>query len=109
MDEKKILSLAGLCRRAGGVIPGADAVIGSLKKSAPPKVVFVSSEASERTRKQICDKTKFYGIPHVVVSLSPDEIGHALGLMSPCAVFGVTGKGPYEKLVSAATDSAEQN
>ena len=109
MDTRKILSLAGLCRRAGGVIPGADAVISSLKRGTSPRVVFVSAEASDRTKKQICDKTKHNGIPLGTLSASPDEIGHALGLVSPCAVFGITGKGPYEKLVTAVTADQEEN
>ena len=109
MDTKKILSLAGLCRRAGGVVPGSDAVIGSLKKGPASKVVFLSAEASERTKKQICDKTKHHEIPLGILSASPDEIGHALGLVSPCAVFGITGKGPYEKLVAAVKSEQGEN
>ena len=109
MDAKRILSLAGLCRRAGGVVPGADSVISALKRGATPKAVFVSAEASERTKKQICDKTNYKNVPMMIIDASPDEIGHALGLVSPCAVFGVTAKGPYEKLAAAAAEVREQN
>ena len=104
MDTKRILSLAGLCRRAGGVIPGADAVIGSMRKGkgTAPAVIVLSNGASDRTKKQITDKAEYHGIPLMLIDADPDTGGRALGLISPCAVFGVTKRGPYEKLALSA-------
>ena len=104
MDAKRILSLAGLCRRAGGIIPGSDALLGAVKrgKNALPAVIVLSSEASDRTKKQITDKAVYHSIPLIVIDADPDTVGRALGLISPCAVFGVTKRGPYEKLLEAA-------
>ena len=106
-DTKRILSLAGLCRRAGGVIPGADSVLTSMRQTGAkyPSVIFLSDAASDRTKKQITDKASHYEIPLAVIDADPDTVGRALGLYSPCAVFGVTKKGPYEKLVEAACES----
>ena len=104
MDAKRILSLAGLCRRAGGVVPGADAVTGDVKRAGKNAftVIVLSSKASDRTKKQITDKAAYYGIPLIVIDAEVCDIGRALGLISPCAVFGVTRKGPYERLQEAA-------
>lgn len=107
MDTKRILSLAGLCRRAGGVIPGADSVLTSLRKQgiASPMMIVLSAAASDRTKKQITDKASYYNIPLAVIDADPDAVGRALGLISPCAAFGVTKRGPYEKLLEAACPS----
>ena len=44
----KILSLSGLCRRAGGVVPGADAVISAIKRGgrSMPTAVIMSKSAT---------------------------------------------------------------
>ena len=107
MDTKRILSLAGLCRRAGGVIPGADSVLSAMRQKGKtfPAVIILSAEASDRTKKQITDKARYNNVPLAVIEADPDTVGRALGLYSPCAAFGVTKRGPYEKLVEAACAS----
>ena len=107
MDSKRILSLAGLCRRAGGVVPGSDSVIGSMKQkgSTFPAIIILSDAASDRTKKQITDKARYNNVPLAIIDADPDTVGRALGLYSPCAVFGVTKRGPYEKLIETACPS----
>ncbi len=107
LDTKRILSLAGLCRRAGGVIPGADSVLGAMRMKGAkfPSLIVLSEAASDRTKKQITDKASYYMIPLAVIDADPDTVGRALGLYSPCAVFGVTKRGPYEKLMEVACTS----
>lgn len=107
MDTKRILSLAGLCRRAGGVIPGTDPVLAAVRRKGAtfPAVIIISDSASDRTKKQITDKASYYSIPLAIIDADPDAVGRALGLYSPCAVFGVTKRGPYEKLIEAACET----
>ncbi len=105
MDTKKLLSLAGMCRRAGGIVPGADAALGAASRAA---VLVLSAGASERTKKQIRDKAKSRAVPLLEADADCDAIGHALGLVSPCAVFAVLRRGPYAAIVEAARDGKEQ-
>lgn len=107
ISTSKILSLAGLCRRAGGVIPGADAVISAIRRGGKgaPKAVVLSSSASDRTKKQITDKAESHGIPLLIIDADAYEIGERLGIISSCAVLALTGKGPADRIIKAAKDS----
>ncbi|MCQ2456256.1 MAG: hypothetical protein MJ096_02765 [Clostridia bacterium] len=104
MDTNRVLSLAGLCRRAGGVIPGAGAVTAALRGGSLPKAVIYSSDASDRTKKQIRDKSSHRGVTAIEADIGSDEIGRALGLTSPCAVFALSGRGPSDELIRALSD-----
>lgn len=100
--KMRLLSLAGLCRRAGGISPGADAAQRSMRETKKPAAVILSSDASARTAKQITDKGRTYGVPVFVSRHTADETGRALGLSSPVAAFAVTGRGPAASLLDAA-------
>ena len=92
MDTVKLLRYVGLCRRAGGVVRGADVIAASLKKSA---CVLIASDASERTVKQITDKCRSAGVPCVTIGADKYDLAHAVGAASPCAAVAVlAGKGP---------------
>ncbi|MBR6806836.1 MAG: ribosomal L7Ae/L30e/S12e/Gadd45 family protein [Clostridia bacterium] len=102
----KLLSLAGLCRRAGGVVPGADSVISQVQRGgkAKTKCVIMSSRATDRTKKQITDKCRSAEVALYVIDADPYDMGEKLGLKSSLAVFALTGKGPW----AGAAELAEQ-
>ncbi len=102
--EQKILSLSGLCRRAGGVVPGADAVISAIKRGGKgkPMAVIMSNAASDRTKKQVTDKTTHADIPLILLDSDAYDIGEKLGIISSCAVYALTGKGPAMNIISLA-------
>ena len=103
---QKILSLSGLSRRAGGVVPGADAAITAIQKKSPrPVAVVMSSSASDRTKKQICDKTANAGIPLIIIEADAYDIGEKLGIISSCAVYALTGKGPSAQILNIAREA----
>ena len=103
---QKILSLSGLCRRAGGVVPGGDAVITALQKKSPrPVAVVMSGTASDRTKKQICDKTANAGVPLIIIEADVYDIGERLGIISSCAVYALTGKGPSAQILKIAREA----
>lgn len=99
-EQRRVLSLAGLCRRAGGVIPGADAVIGALRRggSGKPCLILLAADASERTVKQICDKAAHRTVDVYTPGFGSDEAGRALGVRSPIAVFALNGRGPADAI-----------
>lgn len=100
----KLLSLAGLCRRAGGVVPGADAVISQVQRGgkAKTKCVIMSSHATDRTKKQITDKCTNADVTLYVIDCDPYDIGEKLGVRSSLAVFALTGKGPSAAVADLA-------
>ena len=104
----KILSLSGLCRRAGGVVPGADAVISAIKRGgrSMPTAVIMSKSATDRTKKQIGDKTSHAGVELFCIDADPFEIGEKLGMLSACAVYALTGKGPAKQVRELARQAA---
>ncbi len=101
-NNSKMLSLAGLCRRAGGIVPGADASVREMRGARKPRLVVLSRDVSDRTAKQIKDKGLFYGVSVFVSPYSADETGRALGSRSPISAFAATGKGPAVSLEKAA-------
>lgn len=77
MERDKILSLIGLATKAGRTKSGELAVEKSILARAS-RIVFVSEEASDRTRKSFMDKCKYHKIP-VVICFSKEELGKACG------------------------------
>lgn len=83
----RLASMLGLCRRAGRLGCGVDAVTDALKTGRAP-LVLLASDASERTRKQITDKCAAARARLIPVSMTKAELGTACGLdeLSVCSV-----------------------
>lgn len=91
-DNPKLLSLLGMCRRAGRLGCGHDAAIGSVR-SKSAKLCLLSSDSSQRLRKEIEREASFEGrdIPVKLMLSTMEEIGKATGLKS--AVVSVNDEG----------------
>ena len=91
-DNPKLLSLLGMCRRAGRLSCGHDAAIGSVR-SKSAKLCLLSSDSSQRLRKEIEREASFEGrdIPVKLMLSTTEEIGKATGLKS--AVVSVNDEG----------------
>ena len=91
-DNPKLLSLLGMCRRAGRLSCGHDAAIGSVR-SKSAKLCLLSSGSSQRLRKEIEREASFEGrdIPVKLMLSTMEEIGKATGLKS--AVVSVNDEG----------------
>ena len=91
-DNPKLLSLLGICRRAGRLSCGHDAAIGSVR-SKSAKLCLLSSDSSQRLRKEIEREASFEGrdIPVKLMLSTMEEIGKATGLKS--AVVSVNDEG----------------
>ena len=106
IDTQKILRYVGLCRRAGGVVRGADVIAKSLSRAA---CVLIASDASERTVKQTTDKCKNAGVLCVTIGADKYDLAHAVGASSPCAAVAVlAGKGPADAVKAMAEDNADK-
>jgi len=80
--EARILELFGLCRRAGGVTVGMDAVLGDIERGKA-RVVVLAKDLSDRSRDRVIEGLAGTGaerrtVPRYFVA-TVAEIGHALG------------------------------
>lgn len=100
MIDKTTRQYIGLCMAAGGVKTGVDTVLGEIR-SQRARLVIVSSDASERTKKQLGDKCSFYKTKMIGSDCSADELAGMIGKASPCAAIALTGRGPWKKVLES--------
>ena len=100
MTEK----LIGLCRAAGGVTVGFDAVMAEIR-GGRAKFVLIASDASDRTRKQLSDKCKYYHVTCFEGAYSSEALSEMLGRRSGCVAAAFTGKGPWENVCRALSQT----
>lgn len=107
-DNPKLLSLLGMCRRAGKLSCGHDSAIGSVR-SNNARLCLLSSDSSERLRKEIKRETEFDGrsIPLAVLFSTMEEIGFATGLKS--AVITVNDEGFAKAMLRLLNTTGEVN
>ena len=86
----KVLSRLGLAMRAGKLSSGEEIVLKAIR-SGEAKLVLLSGDASENTRKKIADKCASYGIP-LLIGFTRHELGAAVGKPER-VIFAVTDKG----------------
>ncbi|MBQ9673481.1 MAG: ribosomal L7Ae/L30e/S12e/Gadd45 family protein [Ruminococcus sp.] len=101
----RILSLLGLCRRAGKIVIGADPVIESMREGKA-FVVLTASDFSKNSKKNILKAIDEYGTKAYTVNRTKDEISHALGRL--CGVLSITDKGFSDKIQELILKETEQ-
>jgi ribosomal protein L7Ae-like RNA K-turn-binding protein len=91
-DNPKLLSLLGMCRKAGKLGCGHDSVIGSIR-SRSAYLCLLSSDSSQRLRLEAEREANFEGrnIPVRVLHSTMEDIRCATGLKS--AVLSVNDEG----------------
>ena len=83
----RLASMIGLCRRANRLGCGVDTIKDTLK-TGRAHLVLLSSDPSERTKKQICDKGATARVELLSIPLTKEELGRACGMteLSACAI-----------------------
>lgn len=76
-NRKKVLNLIGLATKAGKIVSGEFSTEKSVK-SGKAKLVFVSEEASDNTRKMFTNMCTYYKVP-ICFFGKKEELGHAMG------------------------------
>lgn len=100
----RLLSLLGLCRRAGRLVIGADPVKEAIDTDKA-FLVICASDISQNTEKKIRKATEAKGnVQYCIVNRSKDELSFSLG--KTCAVLAVIDEGFAGKLCELI--SAEQ-
>ena len=78
MDRKqRIWNLVGLAMKAGKVASGEFSTEKAIK-GKKARLVFISEDASENTRKMFANMCTYYQVP-VCIFGKKDELGHAIG------------------------------
>lgn len=88
----RLCGMLGFAMRAGKVIIGTELVCSSMAKRGKdaPRLVLISSTASDGTRKKILTKSEFYHIEATTIEIDSDELGRLLGKLYAPAVVAIT-------------------
>lgn len=76
-QQLKIYSMLGLAMKAGKVVSGEFATDKSIKSGAA-RVVLVSEDASDNTKKMFSNMCAFYQVPRYFFG-TKETLGHAIG------------------------------
>ncbi len=96
----RILSTLGLCKKAGFLKSGDQAVMDAVKEHKA-LLVIIAENASDNTKKRFKDKCSFRNIPCFTYS-EKEQLGKALG-SGEKAVVAVTDKGFSESITKILT------
>ena len=80
--EEKALRYLGLAAKAGRVIVGVPLICTALQKQASgktPLLVLSAADASENTKKRICDRTAYYGLRHIALEATAAGLAMTVG------------------------------
>ncbi|MGN0456220.1 MAG: L7Ae/L30e/S12e/Gadd45 family ribosomal protein [Acutalibacteraceae bacterium] len=97
----KLLSLLGLCRRAGKITIGCDPVIDSVKNKEASLVIFARN-ISDNTRKNVLNAVALSGVRVIRLDYDKEDISVSLGRL--CAVASINDEGFAKKLLSLADE-----
>ena len=101
----RLLSLLGLCRRAGKLVIGANPTIESIIKGKSEIVIF-ANDFSKNSIKPVLTAAHSGNIKAFLINRSKDELSFALGKL--CGVLSVEDKGFAEKLSQLIENENEQ-
>ena len=94
-DEKKLLGMIGMCRKAGKAVIGTDMVCEHLRRQSEKKgrdtdavdlIVLEGADTSENTHKKISDKCIYYNVKHIKLTSSCEALGKAVGKRATATV-----------------------
>lgn len=91
----RILSLLGLCRRAGKLVIGADPCIDSMTKSKA-KLIIYAKDFSQNSLKPVLVQAHKQNVRVLEVNRNKDELSFSVGKL--CGVLSVEDKGFADKL-----------
>ena len=83
---KRIRGMLGFAMRAGKTVIGTELISKALARGGV-RLVVISKDASESTKKKLTVKSAYYGVLAIEVGIESDELGRLLGkTYSPAAV-----------------------
>lgn len=91
----RILSLLGICRRAGKLVIGADPSVESILKHKSMLIIY-ASDFSPKSSKPVLEAAHKNNVKTLKINRNKDELSFALGKL--CGVLSVEDKGFADKL-----------
>ena len=88
-EKQALLGAVGLCRKAGKLIAGTEAVCLALREKRPPCGVLAASDNAQNTAKRLRDKCATYRVPLRVLPATGEELAHAIGKGAKTAAVAV--------------------
>ena len=101
----KLLSMLGLCRRAGTLIVGNDIAEDSVI-NGKAVLVIAAGDASQNTVKKLFSTAHMCNVKTLVLNRTKDELGVAVGKY--CAVAAIVDAGFAKKVAELAKIESEQ-
>lgn len=101
----RLLSILGLCRRAGKIVIGTDPVIDSVL-NGKSFIVVMTKDFSNNSKKNILKASHQSNVKTFVINRTKDELGMSLGKY--CAVVGITDRGFSDKIQELILKEQEQ-
>jgi ribosomal protein L7Ae-like RNA K-turn-binding protein len=101
----KVYGLLSIAAKAGRIVSGSDTVLQEVK-SRKAKLVVLSEDASQNTRKLFQDKASYREIP-VMVYGNSEDLGRADG-RPPRVVLAVLDEGFSKSILKTARESRKQ-
>ena len=96
MNNDRLLSFLGICKRAGRLVSGADTVTKAVNEGKA-KLVLYASDVSENSVKQVLRAAQQNGVFAKQLNYSKDELSFALG--RHCGIICTTDDGFAEKML----------
>ena len=93
MDKKsKLLGMLGLAKKAGKIIIGTDRVTDTIRNKNIPGLglTLIASDSSNNTKKRVINCCEYYKSEYKIVSVTTDELAHAIGRSNDISVICVT-------------------
>ena len=78
MDDRRLLSMLGLCRRAGALCSGGFSCERAVR-AGKARLVIVCVDAARNTKKRFSQKAFYYGVPYRE-TLTKETLGRAIGM-----------------------------
>ncbi len=95
--NNKLKGILGICRKAGKMSIGHDAVIGSVK-NGHAKLVICCADASQRLKREISDECSYMDrdVPYEEAAFDKNALSLAIG--NPAAVISIDDAGFAKKV-----------
>ena len=87
--DKKALAMFGLAKKAGKIIAGTEQVTNGIRKSIPC-TVYLSTEASENSKKRIRNCCGYYNIELYELDITINDMAHIIGKKGAISAIAIT-------------------
>lgn len=104
--KNRILYMLSLCQKSGNMVSGEESCEKAIR-AGKAKIIILSEDASENTRKKFKNSSDFYKVPLYFFS-TKEELGHTIGKRFR-AVLTITDEGLGNKLKDLIEDYNNEN